>query len=754
LDPDASEEIEIGEAFITDSDDTVHSAADILSGWAKRSMRSMGEHRSITQKDALAAEKEGTADLQRETARAVVEVSKTATGTTQQQTELGQGKFTHDLSKLEIIEPPYPPELLAAFLEVDETHFRCVRTKVVDSVGRDFQIVPNVTVRPDEDDKRDKEGRPVAPKDGVTPIPVQPIGASDLTIGDPTQAGRSGGLLAPGLADQSTVGPAGVGNANQSSNGSQPTQRQGVIARGFRSFMEIAKSAMTGLDPTTRVGRQTDRKQIVTQEEVDAEVQLVEDFIEDANEVIGFEGVLDRACMDYEGIGWSAIEVIRSVDMKVRRIAHAPAVRMRVLKGWKGFVEIVSNDRSDGSTVYGGKYVYYQPFGQKIVSKRKHPMTGQYLPFDPAIDGEVSPKTAQWNAIDRETGEPTADLSRAANEIIWIPRHHSGTIYYGYTDVVPALGWLLANVHIRDYLLQFFEHNTVPRYAIVIEGAKLADPVKKAISSYFSTHVKGKAHKTLIIPIPSMRGEVKIRFEKLDADSNEGSFQETKKNNAQAIMTAHGVSPAIIGIAEASELGSGKGLSQAEIYKDRIVTPSQRYWARKINRLFKIGQGTRLVSIKFNPLDIRDEKAEEEVLVGYMNNGCTTINEVRRRAGLGPPIPGGDRPFVVLGNTIMFVDEMTEAMGTERQEMADEVEGMKQQMALEKVKMGAANGKPNANAPQKPGQGSGGAGGRSSIGASSKPTKVGTSSGGNGSTPKGGTGTPTKAKPTPSKSTT
>ena len=52
-------------------------------------------------------------------------------------------------------------------------------------------------------------------------------------------------------------------------------------------------------------------------------------------------------------------------------------------------------------------------------------------------------------------------------------------------------------------MLQFFEHNTVPRYAVVIEGAKLAKDVKDAIMQYFGQHVKGKAHKTLIIPVPA-----------------------------------------------------------------------------------------------------------------------------------------------------------------------------------------------------------------------------------------------------------
>lgn len=640
---DENEEIVIDEAFITDEDDTVHSAADVLSNWSRQSLQSFGE-RVLSQKRALSQERAEIEKAQREVARELV--AKTASGSTQQVSELGQNKFTVDVSKVEIVEPPYPPELLSAFLEVDETHFRCVRTKVTDSVGRDYELIPTVTVQPStKNDATDGTTKAPTMESGPNTYPIVPEGVEGVLGNDPwkdpeplTEVSKSKTMI------EKIVGRL---LPNQGANGSPKSTR----------------------------------KRVVDQEEIDAEVQIVEDFIDDANEVVGFEGVIDRACMDYEGIGWAAIEVVRSRDMKTRRIAHAPAVRMKALKGWKGFVEVVSNNRSDGSQVSGGKHIYYQTFGDKVTSKRLNPFTQTYEPYDPKIDGQPNPTTCRWNLIDRETGKSTDDLTRAANEIIWIPRHHSNTIYYGYTDVVPALGWLLANVHIRDYLLQFFEHNTVPRYAIIIEGAKMAEPVKKAITSYFSTHVKGKAHKTLIVPIPAMRGEVKVRFERLDADVNEGSFQQTKKNNAQSIMAAHGVSPGIIGITEQSELGSGKGLSQAEIYKDRIVTPSQKYWSRKLNHMFRRGLGIMLVGIKFNPLDIRDEKAEMDVLTGYLMHGCTTINAIKKRAGLGDPIAGGDRAFIVMGSTIMFVDEMTEAMGTEREELEMALEQTKNEMA-------------------------------------------------------------------------
>jgi capsid portal protein len=522
----------IEEAFVTEGGDLV-STDEVLKMAMRHSMRCFDSDR--IDKDELSPS-------------VFTEIAKTVDGTSQTTNEIG------DLNQLrmgeaKVIPPPYPPEILSAFLEVDPVHFRCVRTKVTDAVGRSYTLEPTTK--------------------------------SDNSLFDPNEEDE---------ADMNKI-------------------RE--------------------------------------------EVREIRNFIQDSNKILGFEGVLDRVWMDYESVGWGAIEVIRSRDMKVRHFAHVPATRVRVLKGWKGFVEIVG----------ANKFVYYQNFGDKVVNLDEiDPISGQPEPYNPSRDGEID-GNLDWNLIDRETGESTSDINKSANELIWIPRHHSNTIYYGMTDVIPALGDLLSNVNIRDYILQFFEHNTIPRYAIVIEGAKMAAPVQKLIMEYFNTHVKGKPHKTLIIPVPSIRGEVKVKFEKLDAEEREASYQDTRKNQDQHIMTSHGVSPAIIGISEHSELGSGKGLSQAEIYKDRIVAPSQRKADSAINKVFRIGLGVTMVELRHIPLDIRDLKAEQDVLVGYQEGGAMTINEVRLKAKLGDPLKGGNRAFVVTSRGLVFVDELVEMDG-------------------------------------------------------------------------------------------
>jgi capsid portal protein len=459
-------------------------------------------------------------------------------GSTQDQSEIRQGtSFVAD----DIIDPPYPPQCFADFLEVDETLFRCVATKVMDSVCREYLIESNKPVRTYSDQ------------------------------------------VTPDIADDDD------------------------------DFVE--KSIFS------------------------SEREQIEEFIRSCNRIHGFRGVLKKVAMDHESIGWGAVEVIRSADYRIKRIEHVPATRLKVLKGWYGFIE----EREEGN------HTYYQVFGEKVLKKSDDlgiPSLDRH--YDPKTDGElgIGNTNIQWNLMDRVTGMPTSDFSKSANEILYFPRSHSNTIYYGYTDSVPAIGAILANSYIRDYLNQFFEHNTVPRYAVVVKGMAIDDDFRKMISSYFSENIKGAAHKTMILTLNSKGNKtVEIEFIPLDTEHKEGDFLNTRREQAQQIMTAHGLSPALLGIVNNSELGSGKGLSQAEIYKDRIVTPSQDFYEDKLNYMFRLGLGVIYAELHFNPLDIRDELTQAQATQMFSNMGSMTINEIRATMKLGP-IPGGDVAFV------------------------------------------------------------------------------------------------------------
>lgn len=397
----------------------------------------------------------------------------------------------------------------------------------------------------------------------------------------------------------------------------------------------------------------------VGDEEFAAEAKIAKAFLDKcASPYPDFQEVLYKAAMDREIVGWSAIEVIRSADGIVRTITHVPASRVRPIKGWRGFEEQGPN----------GKKIYYQPFGQKVVSNtRENPLTGDPEVYDPDEDGKLNVLTNRkldFNLLDRETGAKTSDFRKSANELIWMVKTHPATIYYGISDNLPAMGHIVANYHISNYLLQYFEHNTVPRYVVLIKGGRLEDPVKKAIINFFRNHVKGQAHSTLVVPIPGGTGNVDIEFKELDTGSKDGWFREVQKDKQHAIRMAHEVPAAVAGFSDNASLGSGKGNSQLEMYRDRFVSPAQRAQSNIVTNILRLGLGLTKVRARFEELDVRNQEALMRLLTNYQDRGDLSTNELRRIAKLGPPTKGGNRKYRVAGGNVIFTDELDKMKST------------------------------------------------------------------------------------------
>jgi len=376
------------------------------------------------------------------------------------------------------------------------------------------------------------------------------------------------------------------------------------------------------------------------------EADTLRSFLLTCNDVDNFEGVVEKASLDRESIGYCAIEVVRALDGRIRHLYHLPANRIRALKGFRGYVERTPS----------GKNTYYLPFGQKLLSPKRVNLQGSKEFYDPLLDGDIG--KAEWNLKSKRDLTPEEDIREAANEILFIPKFHPRSMYYGLPDIIPAVGSLIANINIRDFFLQFFENNTVPQYAIILKGAELTDEVKQTIQQFFSREVKGAAHKTLVIPIPSSMSEnVEVIFERLSSDTKEGSFQETRKNNWNEIIVAHGVTPAIVGIVDNASLGSGKGEAQSKVYKNRVVDPLRLTWQRVLNKLFCKGLGITKAFVEFEALDVEDRAAESERLTRLCDAGILSINEARAHQGKDK-ITGGDRNYIRSANSLIFIDEM------------------------------------------------------------------------------------------------
>jgi len=343
-------------------------------------------------------------------------------------------------------------------------------------------------------------------------------------------------------------------------------------------------------------------------------IKAIREFVKHVHRRLDLNDILSEAVKDHESIGWGFIEVIRNTAGRVSRLEPVPSQSIRIVKKSAGkraaFVQV-----SDL-----GPDVYFVEFPDKF------------------IDGRP-------NFIHSKDGKSASGLKDSASELIYWPKPHTSvTRWYGLPDIIPASGDVYAVKKIRDRFLKFFDNNCIPRYAITMIGAELTPESRTAIDRFFRDKFgDDQPHKTLIFS--SDDPNFKVQFDALEAETLEADYRETRKDLRDFIRLAHGIPPAILGIQGGSSIGAGSGLSQAEIYVNRIVTPLQRGLHKILDNLVEYGLGITDAVIRLEKPDIRDLNLEMRRDTQYISHGVWSINDVLKKMGM-PPIPNGDKHYV------------------------------------------------------------------------------------------------------------
>ena len=356
----------------------------------------------------------------------------------------------------------------------------------------------------------------------------------------------------------------------------------------------------------------------------------VKEFFQKCGGSLPFITLMNRVVVDFQTTGIGYIEVTRDMQGDPKNVFQVPTASVRAKVKNKGYVQKVRN-----------REIHFQKWGDKYERK----------------EGKLEIKAF----IDSETGnlqpEDKLDIPTAASEIIAFVNYHPGSPVYGLTDVIPAIGAVVGNISAATYNIDFFSNNAVPQYAVIIKGADLSPALEAAITEFFSSELKGKPHRTLIIPVPFT--DVEVSLKPLAVEVKDESFTVYRKSNRDEILRAHGVHPARIGIIETGQLGSGSGLSQQENYKNSIVEPGQHAIEMILNHtLVQDGLGVEDWAFKFQDLDIRDKTAEITNGLKELEKGAISINEFRVDVLGKKEIPGGEHHVIMKGTKLVLVKDL------------------------------------------------------------------------------------------------
>lgn len=243
---------------------------------------------------------------------------------------------------------------------------------------------------------------------------------------------------------------------------------------------------------------------------------------------------------------------------------------------------------------------------------------------------QIRGEKRQWF---RSLGTAPTDGLDDCTELLHFTKYTPQSSYYGVPDIVAALSSVAGDKAAREYNLDFFEHNAVPRMAIVVEGGQLSSELVSQIQQFMAAEVRGQGHKTLLLDVPG--GDVRVRLERLTVGQPEdAAFLDYRRANRDEVMMVHRVPPSKVTVVENSNLANSEG--QDKTFREQVVRPEQRRIEYRLNKLIREHVGVGGWEFRFREMDLGEERDSAEIARLYSEIGVWDTDEIRARLGMAP----------------------------------------------------------------------------------------------------------------------
>lgn len=338
------------------------------------------------------------------------------------------------------------------------------------------------------------------------------------------------------------------------------------------------------------------RRRIEKAQEDPAKIERVRKGLQDLREDLDemFESLnieetlietLVRVWQDCLTVGNGYLEVGRNNSGQIGYIGHVPATMIRVRRKRDGFVQLSRANKIQA--------IFFRNF--------------QDLEMEDPINNDPQP-----------------------NELIHFKMYSPNNTYYGIPASVSAAAAIIGDKFAKEYNIDYFENKAIPRYAIILKGAKLSNKSKAELVNYFRTEVKGRNHGTLVVPLPAGIGaDSDIKFEKLEAGVQDASFDKYRKSNRDEILIANRVPAPKVGVYDNANLAVSRDADKT--FKIQVIGPDQAVIEKKMNRL--LSEFTDLLQFKLKKIDLLDEDMESRIYDRYLRTEVLSPNEVRSKIG-------------------------------------------------------------------------------------------------------------------------
>jgi len=215
-----------------------------------------------------------------------------------------------------------------------------------------------------------------------------------------------------------------------------------------------------------------------------------------------------------------------------------------------------------------------------------------------AASGEGEPPTVRYTSdgsdaapifVDRETGDVVEGSAEAlenapANELIFITNPNPLTDDYGVPDWISATRTISADEAAKDYNADFFDNDTIPRFAIKVKGGELKEESKQDLRQMLNG-LREESHRTVILEVDKfetkIEEDVEIELEPLGQGiSEEMSFEAFRQKNEHEIAKVLEMPPIKIGNTGTSNRSNSE--QQDRDFALEVIQPEQHKFAQRL----------------------------------------------------------------------------------------------------------------------------------------------------------------------------
>ena len=195
--------------------------------------------------------------------------------------------------------------------------------------------------------------------------------------------------------------------------------------------------------------------------------------------------------------------------------------------------------------------------------------------------------------------------------------------YYGLPAWIGSLLEVQMEAALKKFNAAFFNNHALPEYAVIAKqkGETELD-IPDLLKQFFQEQYSGidRAHRTLFLELDQ---DAEIKFEKITADLKDMDFKNLYEKVRDAIISAHGVPPRLLGVISAGQLGGGGEVEgQLKVFQETYLEPLRKKTEAFISKIIQ-------ADFRLKKIDITTAGTDTKNYSQLVQAGILTPEEAR-----------------------------------------------------------------------------------------------------------------------------